>query len=211
MDGDVRRGIECSIAAGAAIIEFDVRRTADDVLVVHHGGSPEERTLASRRAADVTGPAIPRLDEVLQWIDGRAGVNLELKEPGYERDVVAAALELVAPDDLLVTSFHDAALAAVRSAEPTLCTGLIVGRRPSPAQPRRLVEDVFPFARVRDCGADVLVAAWFLGYTLLPRRASSRGVPLVLWTVNHPARLRRALADASLLGVVSDHIVPSTT
>ena len=36
-DGDLFAGIDRAVGAGIPLIELDVRRTGDDVLVVHHG------------------------------------------------------------------------------------------------------------------------------------------------------------------------------
>jgi glycerophosphoryl diester phosphodiesterase len=46
--GDLFTGIDRAVGAGVPLIELDVRRTGDDVLVVHHGDRPGELSLADR-------------------------------------------------------------------------------------------------------------------------------------------------------------------
>jgi glycerophosphoryl diester phosphodiesterase len=202
--GDIHVGIDRAIDAGVKMIELDVRRTADGMLVVHHGGDPGISTLGARRSSDVVGPEIPTLEEALSWIGGRVAVNVELKEVGYEDAVVETCLQYVARDELLVTSFLDDAVKAVAALPTTVPRGLIIGRRSSLTRPERLLADVFPFARVRDCEADVLVAGRFLDLAGMRCRARRHRVPLIVWTINDPRTLTRALSDPRLLGVVTD-------
>jgi glycerophosphoryl diester phosphodiesterase len=202
--GDVAQGVERAIAAGAGMIEVDVRRTGDGVLVVHHGRVAGDAGLSGQRYADVASPAIPPLEEILERAAGRVAVDLELKETGYEAEVLALAGAHLTPDRLLVTSFLDEAVERAGRAAPAVPTGLIVGRRPTTAGARGFVQDVFPFGRLRACGGAVLVSSHALDVTLMRARAARRRAPLLAWTINRPRALRAALADTRLLGVVTD-------
>jgi len=203
--GDVLAGIDVAVAGGAAMVELDVRRTRDRVLVVHHGGPPGEETFAARDFSEL-GSSAPRLDDVLAHVAGRAAVDLELKEAGYESDLVRIALEHVDRERLVVSSFLDAAVRAVRDTAPEIATGLIVGRRPSLARIGGTIADAFPFRRLAAAGADFLAPSRALDVVRLRGRAASRGIPVLLWTVNDPAKLDEALADRRLLGVVTDAV-----
>ena len=200
---DVFAGIDRAVAAGVPAVELDVRRTPDGLIVVHHGGRPGEEEFADLRRKEESG-AIPSLRDVLSHVGGRLAVNLELKEAGYERDVIALSLQLLPPERLIVTSFLDDALRAVRRANPDIGTGLIVGRRPSPRRPWAIVSDVLPFRRLRASGADFLAPNHQLDVTGMRARAAARGIPLLVWTVNEPTKLAASLADHRLLGVVTD-------
>src|SRR3982751_167704 len=71
---------EAAIAVGADMVEFDVRSTADGVLVVVHDPLPLVRY------ADLD-PMPPRLEEVVATCAGRIALDVELKEAGMEREV----------------------------------------------------------------------------------------------------------------------------
>jgi hypothetical protein len=103
-----------------------------------------------------------------------------------------------------VTSFLDPAVAAAGRAAPDVATGLIVGRAPARVGVRGVLEDVFPFARVRACGARVLASSRPLDFTGMRWRASRRAIPALVWTINDARALNAALADPRLLGVVTD-------
>jgi glycerophosphoryl diester phosphodiesterase len=202
--GDVAAGVERAIADGAGMIEIDVRRTADGVLVVHHGTVAGDEGVSARRFADVESPAIPALRDILERAAGRVAVNLELKETGFEADAIALGREVIGADRLLVTSFLDPAVAAAGRAAPDVATGLIVGRAPARVGVRGVLEDVFPFARVRACGARALASSRPLDFTGMRWRASRRAIPALVWTINDARALNAALADPRLLGVVTD-------
>jgi len=117
-------------------IELDVRRTADDVLVVGHqsalrGGTP----VAAANADEAVAAGLPALEDVLDRLPARTGVNLDVKsalEDALRRaDRTTAAL--VAPvaaaahrhRPVLFSSFDPAALATVRRLAPRVPRSLI--------------------------------------------------------------------------------------
>lgn len=194
------------MAWGVDAAEIDVRRTADKALIVHHDEHWQGRRLDCFSYGELVrhGAPIRRLDEVLAAADGHLALDVELKEPGYEADVVSALLAQIEPEHLIVTSFLDEAVQAVKVRSPALRTGLIVGSSAALHAPWTLLTDVFPFGRLSNCGADFLAPNVRLLATGLHRRAQRRGIPLLLWTVNDEEEVRRYLDDLSILGVVTD-------
>jgi glycerophosphoryl diester phosphodiesterase len=123
---------------GADGVELDARRTADGRLVVHHDpvvgdfGLIVDRDFTALRAAH---PEIPTLAEALEECAGML-VNVEIKCLPWEPDadspdrfVVRAvidlirATELVAPSDIIVSSFDLGAIDASRAFAPEIATG----------------------------------------------------------------------------------------
>jgi glycerophosphoryl diester phosphodiesterase len=203
-NGDVFAGIDRAAAAGVAMVELDVRRRRDD-LVVFHGGPPGRPT----PGVSHSDAQHPTLQAVLEHIDGRLAVDLELKEPGYESDVVSLALRYLSPESLVLTSFLDEAVRAAHRSAPEIATGLIVGRDPLKYGLVPAISDVFPFRRLAEVAADFLAPNHLLDLTGMRARAASREIPLLLWTVNDAKKLEEALGDRRLLGVVTDTFTPS--
>ena len=128
---------EKAIAAGADLIELDVRATKDDKLVVFHDPtlsriagievSIGELTLNQLRKVDLgMRQNIPTLEEALHAIKGKAGLNLHLYVKGKHVDRV---VELVAEYKLVDTAFlaipQAEEIARVRREYPDIyvCTG----------------------------------------------------------------------------------------
>ena len=128
--------IEKSIAAGADIIEIDIRLTKDDEIVVCHDsdirrttngkGKIEEMTLGEVQSALLlardgtpTDECIPTLGEVLDIATGRCRLLIEVKPcKRYERIsqlLVEAIEERDAAEWVAVQSFSDNALFALKA------------------------------------------------------------------------------------------------
>ncbi len=106
---------EKAIQVGADMIEFDVRRTVDGVLVAAHDPLPPTRY-------EELQPRPPRLEEVVAVCAGRIAIDVELKEHGYEEE----ALRIVAPAEHVVTSFLPEAVAAAKRLRPDVRAGLLL-------------------------------------------------------------------------------------
>src|SRR5712692_7157344 len=86
-----------AIELGVDFVEFDVRKTRDGVMVIHH----DDRTVSGRAVRDLTygelaeelGPEALTFDELLDVAARRVGLHLDLKETGYEAEVVRAAIQ----------------------------------------------------------------------------------------------------------------------
>jgi glycerophosphoryl diester phosphodiesterase len=203
--GGPRRGVrensleafEEAVAAGADLVELDVRRTADGALVVTHdprfGGLLVARTPLDELRARPHPP--PLLEEVVARLAGRIGLDVELKEAGYEAVVLAAlhpALRGDAP--VLVTSFRPEAVAAVRRLAPQLQAGLLLADR-------RAIR-----RRLEASGATVA-----LPWTRRRGRAVEHGLPEIAWTVDDPRALAARLRDPRVAGVITDVVSRAVT
>lgn len=189
-----------AIDAGADMVEFDVRRTADDQLIAFHdpavGRVPVGRLTRAELAARV-GYEPPLVDEVLELTAGRIGLDVELKEDGYvERVVAAVVARHGAGENVVVTSFLDDVVRQVRSNGHDVRAGLLLGRTH--------VASFFPVTRARRCRADFVALHHLLVARGLLGRAHAAGYDSLVWTVNDDRALRALLADDRVLGVVTD-------
>jgi glycerophosphoryl diester phosphodiesterase len=122
----LRAGLE----ADADMLEFDVRLTKDDILVVHHDfhtfrsyGSASlvsKRPLKELRELDSTRP-ITTLEEVLDEFFGKIMLNIELKSRGSGEAAVQFLKKHYIKrksdwDNVLFSSFNGSELVAVRRA-----------------------------------------------------------------------------------------------
>ncbi|MFM8236654.1 MAG: glycerophosphodiester phosphodiesterase [Actinomycetota bacterium] len=130
---------------GADGVELDVRRTADDVLVVHHDAVIEEFGLVVERSyADLRAarPDVPTLAEALATCRGLL-VNVEVKCCAWDPDpdppgrpVLRATVDAIraAAADVVVSSFDLDAIDACRELAPELVTAwLTSGQSPAAA------------------------------------------------------------------------------
>ena len=183
-----RRAVEM----GADGIELDVRRTADDALIVHHDASLSDGRVIRRTAAAELPDHVPSLADALDACEG-AFVNVEIKndpsDPDFDptewvayRTVVELGRRGSGPR-WLVSSFRLETVDAVRRMAPDLRTAwLVVG-----------------------AGGDELVVTAGGGHGAihphvdgidieLIRAAHAAGLAVNTWTCDDPGRMRQLMA-----------------
>lgn len=201
---------QIAVSRGAHRIETDIRRTKDNILVLHHdpalsSGHPPLTDLTlpeARREARSRGFELPTLDEALATVP-IAAWDLELKDLDIAEAVVGVALRHRHPADIVFTSFHDDVLRHLRVTRPDLTTGLILGvDRPRLGLITRW-QELHPLRRAHACGAGVLIPHHrFLRYGFMTHVRRFRG-PVWVWTVNEPDRARTCL-QRGVRGLITD-------
>ena len=125
-----------ALDAGVSWVEVDVRRTADDTLVVAHDPAYEDGTfLVDLTAEQVQARGTLLLSDLLAALPEQAGVNLDLKTCMEDavRPVERTTAALLAPvaqrelgrRPLWVSSFDPSALTLVRESAPDVPLGLL--------------------------------------------------------------------------------------
>jgi glycerophosphoryl diester phosphodiesterase len=121
---------EAAHLAGADMIEFDVRRTAAGELAILHDhklGSVALDSCSLDEFESRTGFRPPLLTDVLDWADGRIGLDVELKEDDYAEQVAPLLVDFAASgNELIVTSFIDPLLNRLAELAPQLRLGLLI-------------------------------------------------------------------------------------
>jgi glycerophosphoryl diester phosphodiesterase len=137
-EGFVENTIEAFVEArrqGADGVEFDVRRSADGALVIHHDAEVAGVGLIPDTPVADLPPHVPLLAAVIEACDGMQ-MNVEVKntpgDPGYDpsgslaRAVAAELVEHRRLDGVIVSSFDAPTIEAVRAAEPGLPVGWLL-------------------------------------------------------------------------------------
>jgi glycerophosphoryl diester phosphodiesterase len=191
-----------AIEAGASALELDVHATADRQLVVHHDAIVPTRSgttlsltstpLATLRANGCDPDALPLLDDVLDAVQGRARLFVEVKARGIEA-LVARALGPHA-EWCAVHSFDHRAIRRIHQLEPRLRCGVLVVAR--------LIDPVAP---LRDSGAvDYWQEASGIDPELVAAVHGARG-HVIAWTVND-LEVAQALLAMSVDGICTDNV-----
>ncbi|QOJ79160.1 glycerophosphodiester phosphodiesterase [Infirmifilum lucidum] len=174
------KALEC----GATGIEFDVRATADGVPVIVHDDELERVAGVNLRVSEanykelskvrVHGRArIPTLREVLAMAKGRLYVDIEVKVPGVEEEVVEALHELEMVDEAIITSFLPAPLEKIKKLDPRVYVGILL---------EDWDEEYLEIARKLEAVA-ILPAHDILTHEIA-ERIKAEGYSIITWTVN---------------------------
>jgi glycerophosphoryl diester phosphodiesterase len=196
-----------AIAAGADMIEFDVRRTRDGGLIAFHDPAVAGRPVGSLTIDEIeaaAGARPPLLAEVLSACAGEIRLDVELKEDGYVPDVVAALRSGFDADWLVVTSFLPDVIAQVKEGLPEVKTGLLIGEDRSPFDVPGRLRELYPVDQARRVRADYLAPHFRLAEFGVLRRAAAAGMQCLVWTVNDPALIRKYATDPRVAGIITD-------
>ncbi len=200
------KAFQAAVDMSAEMIEFDVRRAGDGTLVIHHdpdldGGKIRDMTTAQiLERSGSAGYLIPTLFEVLEFCKVRIPVDIELKEAGYEEQVLDEVLDVLEPDQFIITSVHDSVIRKVKDLRPGIRTGFIISSHPR----WQLLTKLFPGSRARRSGADVLVASSKLLKFGFLSTARDLGLPVWVYTVNDRNELWKRITDGRISGIFSD-------
>ena len=208
--GNTSASFDAALAAGVDMIEFDVLpHPVDDRLVLAH----DYRDLAGRN--------LLTLDEGLEHLASSAFAEIELdvdlKLPGYELDVIYALRAHGLLERTLISSQFRESLAMIRAAEPSVRLGWSVPKlRQDPFRNRLMWipasalllawRELLPLraARaIRSGECDALMAHWRLITPRLVRSISAAGGELYVWTVDELPRIR-SLQALGVTGVISN-------
>ena len=194
--GNTFASFEAALEAGVDMIEFDVLRLRDGRLVLAH-----DYAEASRREP-VT------LDEGLDHFAGAAyaGVELDvdLKLPGYERDVVDGLTRRGLADRSLVSSTYLESIDRLGELAPGLPRGWSVPRARRDYTKSLLAPGAYALMRLIRLGLprraasliragrlEAVMAHWLLVSPRLVRSVRGAGGELYVWTVDDGRRIER--------------------
>jgi glycerophosphoryl diester phosphodiesterase len=184
-----RRALEI----GADGFEFDVRRSADGRLVVLHdpgvSGLAVSRFSYEQLRATRRGARLAVLEEVLREF-GHAWLDMELKVPGIEGEVLELAGRYCRPSRYVITSFSRPVVARLRQLDRSAPVGWLL-RRPVRS------------ALWADLELSYLVPHHTALRPPLVEAARRQNLPLIAWTTNSPRVIRRAL-ESGVAAIVSD-------
>jgi glycerophosphoryl diester phosphodiesterase len=201
---------EKAMISGADMIEFDVRRTKDNVLIAFHdqitqGHLTRDLTFEGiSQLARHQGFEIPTVEDVLKWAKGKIKLDVELKEEGYEKETIELLMSYSEEDQFVITSFNDASLRVIKERYPNVKTGLILGKDIPSYHILTQLQELFPTKRCRKAKADFLVAHFKLLRVGFLERARRSHLPAFVWTVNDEEMIWKFLRDRRVYAIITD-------
>lgn len=198
--------IELAICQGADWIEIDVRCHDEELLVIHDErlerttngqGYLWQYSIEQLRKLDAgQGQAIPLLGEVIECVNQRLGINIELKDSASVAGVIRLIEAAVARGwhyhQFLVSSFFHRDLQTIKRLNPAIRTGALLAGVPL---------DYAAFAQ--------RLGAWSVNLcndSLNPAMvddAHQRGLKVLVYTVNQPEQFKR-LSAMGVDGIFTD-------
>jgi glycerophosphoryl diester phosphodiesterase len=228
--GDTLFAFEHADALGVDVLEMDLHRTADGVLVLMHDDTVDRTTDGSGQISELTLAEIKALDAGYRWTDDDGqtypfrgqGITVPTLEELFNAfpdqifniEIKQAAPPLTEPfcqlirahglsDQLIVASFSQEALDEFRGVCPEVATA--TGEKDGI---KLLVPSFLWLEAIHSPRAQVVqTPEEYFGMTVLKQRtvdaAHNRGMEMHAWTINETDEMRRLL-DLGLDGIITD-------
>ncbi len=172
-----------ALEIGVDAVELDVRKTKDNKIVVIHDadvkrttngeGAMGELTLAQIKDLSMEGgETILTLEEALDFLGKKVVVVIELKETGIEEQVLAAVHERCLEKNVVLVSFLEDALRAVREKDKDIATGLIYAKHSNSLK------------AALELKTNYLVGLYRFVHTANVEKAHQNGLKVIVWTIN---------------------------
>jgi glycerophosphoryl diester phosphodiesterase len=204
---------ELAVKLRADMLELDVQRSADGVLVCFHDFTTErwngqqrpatDCTLAELQQLDIGGARVATLAEVCSFVrETGVRVNVEIKGLGIGEDIARLLHEERVEEQILFSSFSTVALWEIEQAAPHIPRAYLMGTRT--LRPVVRMRESWPFRALRRANC----AAWHPVYQIpLLRRIVPRvqraGFMVNVWTVNEVPIMERLL-QLGVDGIITD-------
>lgn len=166
--------------------EFDVRLTADGHAVVCHGRKSGGLALARTNLGKLEH--LPLLEDVVASYSKRAFLNIELKVPGIEHQLLSALHDHAPERGYVVSSFLPEIVIELRARSELIPLGIIFDRRLPPW---------------RDLPVNYVIPHRSLVTAALVEKVHRAGKYVMTWTVNAKAAMLR-FANWGVDGIISD-------
>ena len=206
------RSLEKALVLGVDMIEFDVHICkSGEVVVIHDGkvnrtthskGFVRDKTLDELKKLDAgKGEKIPTLEEVLDFVNHRVAVNIELKGEKTTKPVYAIIKKYIenrnwSYKDFLVSSFDDSKLREIRKLDSKIEIGLLPKRTKTHIV--SMISELSAYSVHCSYKSKGLLNKNFI--ELLHKQ----GVKIFAWTVNDKKNIER-LKILGVDGIFSDY------
>ena len=187
------------------MVEVDIRQTKDSQIVCFHDPDIQGELIRDLDYSEIIekDSQIPTLEQVLWSAKGKIGIEIELKEPGYELEVVSIARDYFNYDKFVLKSFHPQVVEQVKAIDQKIFAGLLVGSAFSLEQLFFTLKEAFTCTNFKQTNADfispyykIFEAGWFSRFT-------RNNVPVQVWTVNDVESIR-TLINQQVHSIITD-------
>lgn len=187
---------------GVDAIELDVRKTKDNELVVIHNADVNKTTNGTGLVNELTleqikelvtekDDEIPTLEEVLDSVQKRVKLLIEIKEKGIEEQIISLIHKKGLLNNVIIISFHEDVLKKVRELNDEVETGLVYVRHKNPIKTALEIK------------AQFLLSLYRFTHSTMINKAHESGLKIIVWTINNKeevAEYRKKGVD----GIASD-------
>ncbi|MCH2048666.1 MAG: glycerophosphodiester phosphodiesterase [Trichodesmium sp. ALOHA_ZT_67] len=198
-----------AIELGVSMVEFDVRKTQDNLFVAFHDESIDGiklRDLTYQQLLNISqkkGFDVPLVEDVLKLCQRKIKLDIELKEAGYELEIVNLVKKYLDYQDYVIKSFIDTAIITLKKTDNKITTGLLLGL----GNPQNLIltrlSEIFPEFRLLLTKADFVSPNYQLIKLGFVWRMKILNKNIYVWTINDE-KLMSKIIKKGIFALITD-------
>lgn len=186
-----------AVEVGSDIIETDIRKTKDNYIIINHDPTINGLLIKDHTYEELDkvsleiGFHLLTLDEALSIFKNKITFDIELKEVGYEQEILDIIFKHLNKDQFFLRSFHDQAILNVKNICPEVYCYLLVGRGNITFKER--LTEIFPHRRMKKCKADGISPLYKIMKFGFIKRMHFRNILVSTWTVNSEELMKKLI------------------
>ena len=208
---NTNEAFEKAIEVGAESAELDVRKTKDNIIIVRHDPDYKGIKICDWNYADLKNETLkegfymPTLDEVAEKFGHRILLDVEIKEVGYEKEILDILFKHLKPEEFYIRSFYDKAIRNVKKINKNVKAALLLGTSKAKHNIFYKMLELFPLVRLIYTKCDFvsphyLALRWGFRFRMKLMRK-----PIFVWTVNDKELMKKLFIDKKIEGIVTDY------
>lgn len=184
-----------AIEMKADMIEFDVRKTKDNIIILFHDDKINNLKVCELKFKEITKirADIPRLNQSLRILKNRIKIDVHLKEEHYEQEVIKIILQNYMEKDVIICSEFPGSLKRVKEINEKIKTGLIMGFN---------VKNILIFPKEKFI--NYLMPRWQLVNVFFLANAKKYNKKIFPWVVNNKKLAKRLLKKDIIAGIITN-------
>jgi glycerophosphoryl diester phosphodiesterase len=193
------------IDLGIEMVEFDVRKTKDNVLICYHDANIQNIPISEMYFEQLKErvPEVCSFAEVIDICKEKIAVNVEIKESGFESIIVELLTKNFEYDSFFVTSFFPFIIRKIKKLDARIHAGLLLGHGFNLSVYYRVIKESIFMNDFLYSNAD-FISPFYKIYELgLMAKFKELEIPIQLWTVNDIGLLKD-LINSDIQSIVTD-------
>ena len=168
-------------------IELDVRQTKDKVMIINHnpdigGLIIKDHTFdVLKEKAIKIGFKLATLEETLQFCQNKIFLDIEVKEKGFEQELITLIKQYLDYNQFFIRSFSEDVIIKAKEIDNNIKTVLLISTK----KLSKFISVIFPNKKIKRTKCDIISPHYkFVCFGFIKRK-HNKNIPVSIWTVNN--------------------------
>ncbi len=202
---------EKAYLVGADSVELDIRKTKDNVIVVIHDSNFLGKFIKDYNYNELIERSknldfiIPTLEEAINYCQNKIMMDIEIKEEGYEKEILDIILKHLDYEQFFIRSFSVNSLKKIKELDSNVTCVLLLGVPIAKYGIFTRLSELFPLAKILKSKCDIVSPHYLLIHFGFHFRMKLIKKPVLVWTVDDEKRMNKLLNKIKVEGIVTNY------